>query len=125
MAEHKKVFTEEETVRYKRVFNVFDINKDGVIDAKELAAVAKVLGYDVNKDKIMVRNIHSIAENEISIVFKICAVIFNVRPIYRTLAVVELQSIALMSYVTSSCDKIHISCDIEKYSTCSMNKVLV
>ena len=67
MAEHKKVFTEEETVRYKRVFNVFDINKDGVIDAKELAAVAKVLGYDVNKDKIMVRNIHLIAENEISI----------------------------------------------------------
>lgn len=50
----KKVFTEEQIARYRRAFNMFDINKNGVLEAQELAAVAKVLGYKLPKEQIFV-----------------------------------------------------------------------
>ena len=51
---------------------------------------------------------------------------------YHTLAVVELKSMAVRP-IHSICDLIvsentnvvHFSCDLVKYSTCSMNKVFV
>eukprot|EP00918_Siedleckia_nematoides_P041811 GHVU01091076.1.p1 GENE.GHVU01091076.1~~GHVU01091076.1.p1 ORF type:complete len:237 (+),score=43.35 GHVU01091076.1:53-763(+) len=49
----RKVFSEEQIMRYKRIFNLFDINKNGVIEAKELAAAAKVLGYKLPKEQLM------------------------------------------------------------------------
>lgn len=48
-----KVLTSEQIARYKRIFNLFDINKDGVLDARELGAVSKVLGYQQSKRDVV------------------------------------------------------------------------
>ena len=49
-----KILTSEQVQRYKRIFNLFDINKDGVLDARELGAVGKVLGYQMQKTEVVV-----------------------------------------------------------------------
>ncbi|XP_013387347.1 calmodulin [Lingula anatina] len=45
-------FTFKQLAKYKRIFNIFDIKKDGVVSVKEMAAMAKKLGYNLDKTKI-------------------------------------------------------------------------
>eukprot|EP00918_Siedleckia_nematoides_P074514 GHVU01162809.1.p1 GENE.GHVU01162809.1~~GHVU01162809.1.p1 ORF type:complete len:273 (-),score=42.03 GHVU01162809.1:3325-4086(-) len=37
---------------YKRKFDAFDLNKDGIISLREFATVSKVMGYRLDKDEI-------------------------------------------------------------------------
>jgi Ca2+-binding EF-hand superfamily protein len=46
--------TAEQTAQYRRKFDSFDLNKDGVISLREFAAVSKVFGYHLTKDEILV-----------------------------------------------------------------------
>ena len=50
-----KNFTEQQVARYKRIFDLFDRNKDGWLEARELAAASQVLGYRMPKEQVMVR----------------------------------------------------------------------
>jgi len=49
----KKQFTEEQIARYRKVFDSYDLNKDGVLEAKEIAEASKKLGYRIPTDEIM------------------------------------------------------------------------
>ena len=46
--------TPEEMDSYRKKFNAFDLNKDGVITMREFAAVSKVFGYKLSKKELMV-----------------------------------------------------------------------
>ena len=41
--------------RYQRRFNAIDLNKDGVITLREMAAVSKVFGYKLSIEELGVR----------------------------------------------------------------------
>jgi Ca2+-binding EF-hand superfamily protein len=47
-----KQFTDEQLRRYRRVFDLFDIDKNGVIDSREMASMAKVMGYQMDKTQV-------------------------------------------------------------------------
>jgi Ca2+-binding EF-hand superfamily protein len=53
----RKVVDDIQLARYRRIFNMMDRNKNGVIEAKELAAMAHVMGYQFGKEGIMVKYI--------------------------------------------------------------------
>ena len=40
---------------YRKKFNAFDLNKDGIITRREFLAVSKVFGYSLTSEEIMVR----------------------------------------------------------------------
>ena len=42
--------------KYRKRFDAFDLNKDGIVTLREMATVAKVLGYKLTKEEIMVRS---------------------------------------------------------------------
>ncbi|CAH1779746.1 unnamed protein product [Owenia fusiformis] len=44
--------TKEELIRYQTKFKMFDRNKDGHIEARELAAVSKALGHNLSNEQI-------------------------------------------------------------------------
>ena len=44
----------EDMEAYRKKFNAFDLNKDGVISMREFAAVSKVFGYKLSKIELMV-----------------------------------------------------------------------
>ena len=44
----------EEQARYKKKFDSFDLNKDGMIDLREFQAVSKIFGYTLGRDEILV-----------------------------------------------------------------------
>ncbi|XP_013415053.1 calmodulin-alpha [Lingula anatina] len=48
----KKKFTEKQLAKYRALFNLYDINKDGTVSVKELAAVSKKFGYNLDKQQI-------------------------------------------------------------------------
>ena len=50
----RKIFSEDQIARYRRVFNMCDRNKNGVLEGRELAAMAHVMGYGFSKDQIKV-----------------------------------------------------------------------
>ena len=50
----RKVFSQEQMARYRRVFDMCDRNKNGVLEGRELAAMAHVMGYGFSKDQIKV-----------------------------------------------------------------------
>ena len=39
---------------YRRKFNTFDLNKDGVISVREFAAVSRVMGFKLSRQDILV-----------------------------------------------------------------------
>jgi Ca2+-binding EF-hand superfamily protein len=43
----------EEQARYKKKFDSFDLNKDGMIDLREFQAVSKIFGYTLGRDEIL------------------------------------------------------------------------
>lgn len=47
-----RVYSQEKVARYRRVFNMFDINKNGVLEGRELEAVAKVMGYRIPSEQV-------------------------------------------------------------------------
>ena len=57
-----KQFTQAQRDRYKRVFDMFDINKDGVLESRELAAVSQIMGYRMPRDQVQV-NIATLLNN--------------------------------------------------------------
>ena len=40
------------------MFDLFDVDKNGVIDGREMAAMAKVLGYHLDKEQVKVSHSH-------------------------------------------------------------------
>ena len=50
----RKVFTDDQIARYRRVFNLCDRNRNGVLEGRELAAMAHVMGYGFDKDQVLV-----------------------------------------------------------------------
>ena len=50
----RKVFSDQQLARYRRVFNMCDRNKNGVLEGRELAAMAHVMGYGFDKEQVMV-----------------------------------------------------------------------
>ena len=58
----RKVFTEQQMTKYRRIFNLFDINKNGLIEAQELAAMAKVMGYQFGKEGVLVREFNLVKD---------------------------------------------------------------
>ena len=40
--------------QYRRRFNVLDLNKDGVVNLREFAAISRVLGYKFSKEEVLV-----------------------------------------------------------------------
>ena len=52
--------TPEQIRLYRDHFEVFDLNGDGVISAKELYKVSKQLGYRLTEEQIMVRVVQGV-----------------------------------------------------------------
>merc|ERR1712141_612293 len=48
-----KAFTDEQIARYKKMFDDLDLNKDGLLEPEELAALSKGLGYRLPKDQVL------------------------------------------------------------------------
>jgi Ca2+-binding EF-hand superfamily protein len=48
-------FTPDELDTYRNNFDIFDLNGDGAVSAKELNNVSRHLGYRLTKDDIKVR----------------------------------------------------------------------
>ena len=52
----KSKFTPEEIKAYKQNFDLFDLNGDGVISARELEKVSRRMGYRMTKKDVKVRD---------------------------------------------------------------------
>ena len=59
MAALRKIFSNEQMARYRRVFDLCDRNKNGVLEGRELAAMAHVMGYGFDKDQVAVSLTHT------------------------------------------------------------------
>ena len=44
----------EDIAKNRRKFNVFDLDKDGLITHREMATVSKVMGYKLSREELLV-----------------------------------------------------------------------
>ena len=66
----KTMLSEDQLVEIKEAFNLFDTDHSGTIDAKELKAAMRALGFDVKKEEI-IRMLNEVdADNSGEIEFK-------------------------------------------------------
>lgn len=45
---------EDVLAQYRKRFDALDLNKDGIVELREFAAVSRVFGYNLSRDEIMV-----------------------------------------------------------------------